>query len=53
MASIFKPAGKSKYVIFYTDENGKRRKKPARPTSKSPSGSPVTSRTRLPSVVLV
>ena len=27
MASIFKPAGKSKYVIFYHDENGKRRKK--------------------------
>ena len=23
MASIFKPAGKSKYVILYTDENGK------------------------------
>ena len=23
MASIFKPAGKSKYVIFYHDENGK------------------------------
>ncbi|MGO8900535.1 MAG: hypothetical protein ACLQU5_19635, partial [Isosphaeraceae bacterium] len=27
MASIFKPRGKSKYVIFYTDENGRRRKK--------------------------
>jgi integrase len=27
MASIFKPAGKSKYVIFYQDENGRRRKK--------------------------
>ena len=27
MASIFKPAGKSKYVIFYHDENGKRHKK--------------------------
>ena len=29
MASVFKPAGKSKYVIFYTDENGRRRKKTA------------------------
>ena len=29
MASVFKPAGKSKYVIFYTDENGHRRKKTA------------------------
>jgi integrase len=27
MASVFKPKGKSKYVIFYTDENGRRRKK--------------------------
>jgi hypothetical protein len=27
MASVFKPAGKSKYVIFYTDETGRRRKK--------------------------
>src|SRR3954449_12516094 len=27
MASVFKPAGKSKYVIFYFDENGRRRKK--------------------------
>ena len=27
MASIFKPAGKSKYVIFYHDEDGKRHKK--------------------------
>ena len=27
MASIFKPRGKSKYVIFYTDESGRRRKK--------------------------
>jgi hypothetical protein len=27
MASVFKPAGKSKYVIFYTDENDRRRKK--------------------------
>ena len=27
MASVFKPAGKSKYVILYTDENGNRRKK--------------------------
>ena len=27
MASIFKPAGKSKYVILYHDENGHRRKK--------------------------
>src|SRR5262249_37833588 len=27
MASVFKPGGKSKYVIFYTDENGRRRKK--------------------------
>ncbi len=27
MASIFKPAGKSKYVILYHDKNGKRRKK--------------------------
>jgi hypothetical protein len=27
MASVFKLAGKSKYVIIYTDENGKRRKK--------------------------
>ena len=27
MASVFKPAGKSKYVIFYTDENGRRCKK--------------------------
>jgi hypothetical protein len=27
MASVFKPAGKSKYVIVYTDANGKRCKK--------------------------
>jgi hypothetical protein len=27
MASVFKPAGKSKYVIVYIDENGRRRKK--------------------------
>jgi integrase len=27
MASIFKPAGKSKYVILYFDEHGRRRKK--------------------------
>jgi integrase len=27
MASVFKPAGKSKYVIIYTDEIGRRRKK--------------------------
>ena len=27
MASVFKPAGASKYVISYTDENGRRRKK--------------------------
>jgi hypothetical protein len=27
MASIFKPKGSSKYVIFYFDENGQRRKK--------------------------
>jgi hypothetical protein len=27
MASVFKPTGKSKYVIFYTDETGRRRKK--------------------------
>jgi integrase len=29
MASVFKPAGKSKYVIVYTDENGRRCKKVA------------------------
>ena len=28
-ASISKPAGKSKYLIFYKDENGRRRKKRA------------------------
>lgn len=27
MASVFKPAGKAKYVCLYFDENGKRRKK--------------------------
>src|SRR5262245_19131381 len=27
MASIFKPKGKSKYIINYTDETGRRRKK--------------------------
>jgi integrase len=27
MASVFKPKGAAKYVIFYTDENGRRRKK--------------------------
>jgi hypothetical protein len=27
MASIFKPKGKARYVIIYTDENGRRRKK--------------------------
>jgi hypothetical protein len=27
MASVFKPTGKSKYAIFYTDETGRRRKK--------------------------
>ncbi len=27
MASIFKPKDRSKYVIFYTDETGRRRKK--------------------------
>jgi hypothetical protein len=27
VASIFKPKNKSKYVIFYTDETGRRRKK--------------------------
>ena len=27
MATVFKPAGKSKYVILYHDENGHRRKK--------------------------
>jgi len=27
MASIFKPRGKSKYVILYFDENGRRKKK--------------------------
>ena len=27
MASVFKPKGSSKYVIFYFDENGSRRKK--------------------------
>ena len=29
MASVFKPAGNSKYVIVYTDENRRRRKKTA------------------------
>src|SRR4051812_50149036 len=29
MASVFKPKGSTKYVIFYTDENGRRRKKTA------------------------
>jgi integrase len=29
MASVFKPKGSAKYVIFYTDENGRRRKKTA------------------------
>jgi integrase len=29
MASVFKPKGSAKYVIFYTDENGRRRKKVA------------------------
>src|SRR5262249_55301102 len=27
MASVFKPAGSKKYVILYTDESGRRRKK--------------------------
>src|SRR4051812_45115149 len=27
MASVFKPKGKAKYIIFYTDETGRRRKK--------------------------
>jgi hypothetical protein len=27
MASVFKPTGSDRYVIFYKDENGKRRKK--------------------------
>jgi integrase len=27
VASVFKPKGSTKYVIFYTDENGRRRKK--------------------------
>jgi len=27
MPSIFKPPGKSKYIVFYTDHNGQRRKK--------------------------
>src|SRR4051794_6462029 len=27
MASIFKPKGKTKYAIIYTDESGRRRKK--------------------------
>ena len=27
MASIFKPKGKAKYIILYTDETGRRRKK--------------------------
>jgi len=27
MPKIFKPAGKSKFVVFYTDHNGRRRKK--------------------------
>ena len=27
MASVFKPKGKEKYVILYTDESGRRRKK--------------------------
>jgi hypothetical protein len=27
MASVFKPKNKSKYVILYTDETGRRRKK--------------------------
>src|SRR5262245_21045368 len=29
MASVFKPTGSTKYVIFYTDETGRRRKKTA------------------------
>src|SRR4051812_31362121 len=29
MASVFKPKGSTKYVIFYNDENGRRRKKTA------------------------
>jgi integrase len=29
LASVFKPTGAKKYVIFYTDENGRRRKKTA------------------------
>jgi hypothetical protein len=27
MASVFKPTGSDRFVIFYKDENGKRRKK--------------------------
>jgi hypothetical protein len=27
MASVFKPEGASKYIIVYTDETGRRRKK--------------------------
>jgi hypothetical protein len=27
MPKIFKPASKSKYVVFYTDHNGRRKKK--------------------------
>ena len=44
MASIFKPPGKSKYVIFYTDENGRRKKKTGSTDKPSRSGSPGTSR---------
>ena len=51
MASVFKPRGKSKYVIFYTDETGRRRKKTGQQTRPSRSGSPATSRTELPCVV--
>jgi hypothetical protein len=29
MASVFKPKGAAKYMILYTDENGRRRKKVA------------------------
>ena len=49
MATVFKPAGRAKYVILYIDENGRRRKTTgATDKAVSRADRQTTWRTRLP-----